>query len=87
MVQQLRGGGALKFARLKQRAYDDGRLRTHAKYGVIHRGAVVARIIRNGRKWIALQISEDNDFGKPVSPMNYVLLRDVKEWALQRFSR
>jgi len=81
----------VKFARLKNRVYHDGegtlQLRSHAEYGILDGATVLARIVRNGSKWIALQITEDNKFGKPVSPMNYVLLRDVKEWALERFSQ
>ena len=81
----------MRFARLKNRVYHDGegalQVRSHAEYGIIDGANLVARIVRNGSKWIALQITEDNQFGKPVSPMNYVLLRDVKEWALERFKQ
>ena len=92
MAQELRGGG-LRFARLHDRVYfNDGsdgtprRVKTHAEYGLLDGDRLLARIIRNGKKWIALQVSEDNQFGRPVSPINYVLLRDVKEWALKRWS-
>ncbi len=85
MAQNLRGG--LKFARLKNRVYSDERLRTHAEYGVVDGDRLLARIVRNGGKWIALQVSSENQFGRPVSPINYILLRDVKEWALEKFSR
>lgn len=77
-------------------------VRSHAEYGILKKREpeagsqgpekqdgeyeIVARIVRNGSKWIALQITDGNKFGKPVSPMNYVLLRDVKEWVLERFS-
>ncbi len=84
-------GGGLRIARLKNRVYHDGegplQVSSHAEYGILDGTTVRARIVRNGSKWIALQITEDNKFGKPVSPMNYVLLRDVKEWALERFTK
>ena len=92
MAQQLRGG--LKFTRLTDRVYfNDGsdgtprRVKSHAEYGLVDADRLLARIIRNGKKWIALQVTEQNAFGKPVSPINYVLLRDVKEWALHRWSQ
>jgi hypothetical protein len=83
----------LKFTRLKNRAYRDHAMLdrrvvvTHAEYGLVDGDRLLARIIRNGNKWIALQVSEANQFGRPVSPINYVLLRDVKEWALERFAK
>jgi hypothetical protein len=59
---------------------------THAEYGIVDGDQVLARIVRNGNKWIALQVTNGN-FGTPVSPLNYVLLRDVKEWAMEKYRR
>jgi len=77
----------VKFARLKNRVYVENgetrRVRTHAEYGVSDGAELLARIVFTGSKWVALQVSPDNQFGKPVSPINYILLRDVKEWTLE----
>jgi len=56
-----------------------------AEYAVVRGKETLARIVRNGSKWIALQVSAENQFGKPVSPLNYVLLREVKEWVIEKY--
>ena len=81
----------MKVVRLKNRVYgDDGRLVSHAEYGLIdlsgQRG-VIARLVFNRSSWIAVQASAGKGFGKPVSPMNLTLLRDVKKWALQKWEQ
>ena len=79
----------MKVVRLKNRVYsNDGRLVSHAEYAVIDlkgKRGVVARLLFNRNSWVAVQAG--NGFGKPVSPMNLVLLREVKEWALTNWNR
>jgi hypothetical protein len=88
--RQKSGGGAtvVRFVRLKCRVYSDsGRLLNHAEYALIGEHQVLARLVFNRGAWVALECRTDDGFGKPVSPINLTLLRDVKKWALEKWSK
>jgi hypothetical protein len=72
--------------RVKNRVYnDDGRLVSHAEYAVVDGDRQLARLVLNRRAWVAVEASDGNGFGKPVSPMNLTLFRDVRKWALEKW--
>ena len=77
----------MKLARLKNRVYDDeGRIKSHSEYAIVEGQRVFAYLILNRGGWIAVQRSSATSFGKAVSPINLILLRDVKRWALERWN-
>jgi hypothetical protein len=78
--------------RTKARVYpdDDHKRRrsgatAHAEYAVFDGQKVLAHLIFNRRKWIAVQRNGENKFGLPVSPYNITRLRDLKAWVIERF--
>lgn len=76
----------MQVMRVKNRVYNEGRLVSHAEYAVVDGEHVLARLVFNRRSWVAVECGSSIGFGKPVSPMNLVLLRDVKRWALEKWN-
>ena len=76
----------MHIVRVRNRVYNDaGRLVSHSEYAVVDGDRVLARLLLNRRSWVAIMSGKGNSFGKPVSPVNMVRLRDVKSWALTRW--
>lgn len=93
-VRNQKSGGAasVKLIRTKSRVYPSTahkRARSGAtspaEYAVVSGKKILAHIILNGRKWIAVQRNGENKFGLPVSPYNITRLRDLKGWVIERF--
>jgi predicted type IV restriction endonuclease len=61
-------------------------VKAHAEYAVVEGANIFARIVFNRGAWIVVERSDEKSFGKPVSPLNLKLLRDVKEWAIERYA-
>jgi len=62
-------------------------IRRHAEYAIVDGTEARARIRCVGRnKWVVFEGADERRFGVPVSPINVVLLRELKEWAMQRYS-
>ena len=94
MMRSKNCGGAerVRLVRTRSRVYpsDDHKQRrsgatSHAEYAVFKGDQVLAHLIFNRRKWIAVQRHGDNKFGLPVSPYNITRLRDLKAWVIERF--
>jgi hypothetical protein len=77
----------VKVVRVKNRVYDNGRLASHAEYAIVSGEQPIAHIVFNRRAWIVVQRSNEQSFGKAISPINLKLLRDVKQWAIAKWER
>jgi len=87
--RKFRGGAnSVHIVRVRNRVYNNaGRLVSHSEYAVVDGDRVLARLLLNRRSWVAIVPGKRNSFGKPVSPVNLVRLRDVKSWALTRWAK
>jgi hypothetical protein len=75
----------VKVIRVKNRVYDSGRLTSHAEYAIVFGEQPIAHIVFNRGAWIVVQRSNGQSFGKAISPINLKLLRDLKQWALEKW--
>ena len=83
LAEKLRGG--VKVVRVRARVYKDRRIVSHAEYAIIDGDRTLVYLIFNRNAWVAVQRTTPTSFGNPISPINLCRLRDVKNWALEKW--
>lgn len=76
----------MKVKRAAQRVYVGKLLTQPARYQIVHRGKVLAHIVRAGDGWRVCQPSTTSVLGRAISPIGLNGFREVRKWALKRFA-